>query len=142
MMTILILGATGFVGSKVTQLLLKEGHRVVCASRDVATTQAKFPQAEVIYCDFLHDMHSKVWLSRLAGIDVIINCVGIFYHRDQQLIWDVHLHTPQALYKAAEQTQVKYIIHLSALNIEHYHNNYAQSKLAIENVLRHTSIPS
>lgn len=135
-MKILVLGTSGFVGSWVTKTLIDAGYQVSCAVRNTKLVQRQFPEATIIHCNFLQDHTPESWLPRLEGIDVIINCVGIFYHPDKKIIWDIHYTTPKALFAAAEKTNIKKIIQLSALGIDGYKTEYAQSKLAAENFLR------
>ncbi|KTC65828.1 oxidoreductase (plasmid) [Legionella adelaidensis] len=138
-MKILVTGATGFVGSLVTCKLLEAGLQVVCAVKNTELAKGQFPQAEIVYCDFYTDHHVEDWLPKLAAIDVVINCVGIFYNKNKEVLWDVHFRTPKALFQACEQTGVKRIIHLSALGIEDYDTAYAKSKLAAETFLKNES---
>ncbi|STX28997.1 oxidoreductase [Legionella beliardensis] len=141
-MNILITGASGFAGTWVTRELIQKGHQVVAAVRDIAYTQKLFPQAQVQACDFVKDTTVEAWLPRLAGIDVVINCVGIFYHSNPKIMWAIHFDTPKALFKAAEQSTVKQIIHLSALGVDCYQSDYATSKKAIEDYLLTLKIPA
>jgi uncharacterized protein YbjT (DUF2867 family) len=140
-MNILILGATGLVGSAITQLLLDEGFKVTCAGRNIEAIKQQFPKAQFLYCDFLKDTVVDNWLPRLKGIHVIVNCVGIFYHKNKTTIWNIHYHAAKALYEAAQLNNIKQIIHLSALGIDNYCNEYANSKKAIEDFLKSLSIP-
>lgn len=140
-MRILVIGATGFVGTWVTNGLIKAGHQVICGVRDITAAKQKFPQAAFLYCNFLTDTAVSDWIPRLDGIDIIINCVGIFYHSDKKIIWTLHYETPKALFLAAEKTGVKKIIHLSALGIEGYDTEYAKSKQAAETTLKSLTTP-
>lgn len=57
------------------------------------------------------------------------------------MIWKVHYETPKIVFAAAENAQVKKIIHLSALGIDRYDTVYADSKLATEKFLHSLTIP-
>lgn len=141
-MKIMILGANGFLGEHVTKRLLDSDHEVLCAAHHPHEALNQFPKAQVIACDFLEDTASAIWLPRLEGVDVIINCVGIFYHFNKAVIWTLHYLAPKALYTAAEKQQVKKIIHVSALGIERYDTEYARSKLAVEEWLKTSTVPA
>ncbi|MCP0913232.1 SDR family oxidoreductase [Legionella sp. 27cVA30] len=140
-MNILILGSSGFLGSWVTSRLLNRGHQVICAVRQEESARARYPNAQVFTCDFLNEQSTAAWLQRLANIDVIINCAGIFYHYDKKIMWALHYNTPKIIYEAARQARIKKIIHISALGIENYDNDYAKSKLAAEKCLHSLGIP-
>ncbi|ASQ44600.1 SDR family oxidoreductase [Legionella clemsonensis] len=140
-MKILILGATGFVGTWVTNALIEAGHEVHCAVRNKHAAKQKFPRAKIFHCDFLKDTSNSYWQERLDGVDVLINCVGIFYHYNKKLVWKVHYETPKTLFAAAEKASLKKIIHLSALGIDRYNNVYADSKLATEKFLQSLTVP-
>lgn len=140
-MNILILGATGFVGSRITNLLLQEQYTIYCAGRHLHLMKQQFPKAHLVYCDFLEDTSITDWLPRLVDIDVIINCIGIFYHKDRNDIWKVHFNTPKAIYEAAQKINIKQIIHISALGVDNCSNEYTNSKLAIEKFLNSLTVP-
>lgn len=137
-MNVLVLGATGFVGSWVADALSETGLNILAASRNQTPLNNQFPS---LACDFSKDLKPTDWLTRLNDIDVLVNCVGIFYHTDKEQMWNIHFHTPKALYEAAELCNIKQIIHLSALGIDEYSNEYGCSKQAIEHFLKTLSIP-
>ncbi|STX51298.1 oxidoreductase [Legionella busanensis] len=134
-MNILITGASGFAGAWITKEVTEQGHQVVAAVRDTHYTKKLFPHAKIVACDFVQDVNPEVWLPRLDNIDIIINCIGIFYHSDAKIMWAIHYDTPKALFTAATKSNIKRIIHLSALGIERYQSDYAKSKKAIEDYL-------
>jgi len=131
-MKILITGASGFVGSKITMDLLDAGHQVTCCVRNTEYTKKLFPQAKIVFCDFIKDNHQANWSQRLKNIDIVINTVGIFYHPNKKIIWKTHYETPKALFDACVEAKVKKIIHISALGVDKYDVDYAKSKLAAD----------
>lgn len=134
-MIVLVTGASGFIAAQIVADLLKQGHEVICCVRNVSYTKLLFPTTHVIPCDFTKDTHTATWLSRLQGVDVVINCVGIFSHPNDQVMWAVHYKTPKALFDACLESGVKKIIQLSALGIDKVQVSYATSKKAADDYL-------
>lgn len=141
-MNIIILGATGFVGSSVTRALLAQNFSVSCVVRNIEKAQNQFPGARLIVCDILDNLKAEDWFASLKGVDIVINCAGIFYHPNKKILWDLHFTAADALFKASEIMHVQKIIHLSALNIDKYKTTYAMSKKAAERSLQSLNIQS
>lgn len=134
-MNILVTGGTGFIAAQIVTDLLKAGHTVTLAVRNSAIAKNQFPDAKIIICDFINDVTPDVWLPRLQNIDAVINCVGILHHPNEKVIWAVHYDAPRALFDACVQAQIKKIIQISALGIDHVDVPYAKSKKAAEEYL-------
>ncbi len=135
-MRILITGASGFIGSHLTQNLLNVGHEVVVCVRSTQAAQHRWPQAKALSADFCTDNNPTHWLPRLTGVDVVINCVGIIRELRRQTFAALHRETPIALFRACEQAQVKKVIQISALGAdETAFSQYHISKRAADTVL-------
>lgn len=141
-MNILVTGGTGFIAAQIITDLLKEGHSVTLAVRNKALAEDQFPSSEIILCDFIKDTNPEVWIPRLKGIDVVINCVGILHHPKDKIIWAIHYDTPRAIFDACVKTSIKKIIQISALGIDKVDVPYAKSKKAAEEYLLTLPIPS
>jgi uncharacterized protein YbjT (DUF2867 family) len=99
------------------QALLTEGHHVVCAVRHPETSDD--PRLSYIHADFTNDNNKSTWLSRLSGIDAVINTVGIFRESGRQTFVRLHKETPRALFAAcAESHDVQMVVQLSALGAD------------------------
>ena len=142
MARILIIGATGFIGSHLATDLKKAGHVIIACARDISRAKNMFPQTEVIKCDFSKDVSIDDWIPRLKDIDVVLNCVGILYHPFKSEIWKIHYDIPKAIYDACVKTGVDRIIHISALGVDKSDVEYATSKKAAEEYLQSLSIAS
>lgn len=141
-MNIFVTGASGFIAAQIVTDLIDNGHQVVCAVRDISLATRLFPKATIIACDFENDTKYETWKNRLKGCDIVINCVGILYHPNNEIIWNVHYHTPKALFDACVVTGVKRIIQISALGVERAQVDYAKSKKAADDYLLTLPIPS
>ncbi|MDZ4201439.1 MAG: NAD-dependent epimerase/dehydratase family protein [Gallionella sp.] len=110
-MKILICGATGFVGRHLTRALRDAGHTVIRAVR-------KPTEADDIAVDFRNDGSKEIWLSRLTGVDVIVNAVGLLRDSRANPMQKLHTETPIALFAACADAGVERIVHLSALGVD------------------------
>jgi uncharacterized protein YbjT (DUF2867 family) len=133
-MKILLTGASGFIGRAVHHALTAQGHTVVRAVRTPSLPSD-------IAVDFERDTTPAAWLPRLAGIDAVINAVGIMGGRESQM-WALHCHTPAALAQAAAQAGVKHFVQVSSLGTDSGVDTvYFRTKLAGEHGIR-AALPS
>jgi nucleoside-diphosphate-sugar epimerase len=134
MPTILITGATGFIGSHLAQALADSGQQVVCAAR-VRPRDAASLRFTWIPADFTRDFDIDVWKSRVAGIDVVVNAVGILREQDGQTFEMLHTRAPRVLFAACADAGVK-VVQISALGAdENARSRYHLSKKAADDAL-------
>ena len=107
-MRILLVGASGFIGRHFEVALKEAGHSVVRASRSARGEGD-------IQVDYVHDTTAAVWLPRLAGIDVVINAVGVLRDTVKTPMQAIHADAPKALFDACVQSNVQRVIQISAL---------------------------
>lgn len=111
-MTVLVTGASGFLGRSLVAALRARGARVIEAVRHPArATQA-------IAVDFRRDTEASVWEARLAGVDVVVNMVGLFAEGRSGTFEDVHVRAPTALFRACARAGVRRVVQLSALGAD------------------------
>jgi len=135
-MKVLISGATGFIGSHITDALINGGYHVTVCARYPMSAQQRWPGVHVITTDFSKDHSVSEWLPRLEGIDVVINAVGIIRETGAQRFNALHTAAPCALFKACEQAGVKKAIQISALGAdETAFSQYHLSKRAADECL-------
>lgn len=133
MLTILITGATGFIGSHLAMALNEAGHRIVCATR--VPPRKNLNQLTYITADYTRDFDMDIWKTRLAGIDVVINAVGILREHGQQTFEALHDRAPRALFAACAAANVK-VVQISALGAdENARSRYHLSKKAADDAL-------
>ena len=141
-MNILVTGAAGFIASQIVTDLLAAGHSVTGAVRNTEYAKNIFPTMKIIQCDFIRDTTPELWVERLKGIDLVINCVGIFHHPNKKIIWAIHHDTPRALFDACVKVGVKKIIQISALGVDKSDVPYSVTKKAADDYLTTLPIPS
>jgi uncharacterized protein YbjT (DUF2867 family) len=112
--SVLLLGASGFIGERLLRALTAAGHEVVCGIRGGNT----LPHCRTITIDYTRDHSAADWLPRLRGIDVVVNAVGIL-RETRTLSFDaLHVAAPIALFDACAQAGVKKVIQISALGAD------------------------
>lgn len=131
-MRILLTGATGFIGRAVAQALRQRGHTVVPAARRLPAGEHAFVEA-----DFAGVPSRQWWIPRLAGIDAVVNTVGILREGPGQVFRALHTEAPAELFHACAATGVKAVVQVSALGADaQARTAYHLSKKAADDVLR------
>jgi uncharacterized protein YbjT (DUF2867 family) len=115
-MVVLLTGATGFIGARLSAALVARGHRVVAAVRDAAKGAA-IPGAGHVLGDLATDSAAD-WIPRLAGVEAAINAAGIFRERGAQTFAAVHSRGPIALFEACIGAGVRKVVQISALGAD------------------------
>lgn len=129
-MKILLTGATGFIGSQLHAVLQAQNHIVTACSRSTGF-------------DFNQLQTPEAWLDHVAGVDAVINAVGIISQSRTQSFDVLHKHAPIALFMACKQANVKQVIQLSALGVdENAFTAYQLSKKAADDALRKLNLSS
>lgn len=120
-MTVLVLGARGFIGAHVASALEAAGCRVERAARPAV--------------DFARDFSPQVWATRLDGIDTVVNAVGILREKGEQTFDAVHFRAPIGLFEACAGKGIR-VIQISALGAdEGAETRFHRSKKAADDAL-------
>ncbi|WP_157315008.1 SDR family oxidoreductase [Chitinibacter sp. GC72] len=116
-MNILLLGASGLIGSALLPTLLAQGYCVTTLSRKATEDNTRQGICQ-LQADISRWIEPQDWQAALAGIDVVINAVGIFAENAQQSFATLHIAMPTALFAACEQYGVQHVIQISALGAD------------------------
>jgi uncharacterized protein YbjT (DUF2867 family) len=113
--TICVLGGTGFVGRHIAQLLCAQGVAVRIPTRnaDKARRALTTMPVEILPAD-VHDPSRLAGL--FAGVDAVINLVGILHEQHGQSFRQVHVELPRKVIGAAKAAGIARLLHMSALN--------------------------
>jgi uncharacterized protein YbjT (DUF2867 family) len=138
LLSIAVLGGTGFLGTRLVARLIREGHRVTVLSRD--REQHKhllvLPGLTLENCD----VYQQAQLSeRLRGQEVVINLVGILNERGFGGAGFRRAHTEltQTVLRAARSAGVARLLQVSALKADpNAPSYYLRSKGEAEKLIR------
>jgi uncharacterized protein YbjT (DUF2867 family) len=128
-MNVLLTGASGFIGSHLARALRAAGYIVIEARRDIDGATA------AVQVDFTRDLSTRDWMPRLAGVDAVINAVGILREHGNQTFDRIHKRAPQALFTACVAASVRRIVQISALGADRGVTRYFLSKRAADDYL-------
>jgi NADH dehydrogenase len=138
-MTTLVLGGAGFLGRHIAAALAARGHTVVIGTRRPRRAARRLPPS-LHRCE-RREIHlerltaPEAWRPFLAGVDTVVNAVGILRERGAETYERVHHLAPGALAAACARRAIR-LIHISALGLhDHARSRFLQSKLAGERAL-------
>jgi uncharacterized protein YbjT (DUF2867 family) len=109
-MRVLVVGAGGFIGSRIVGELLSRKHVVVCCGRSLAPLRRRFPTCELLSCDLAHD-DAGSWHKRLVNVDGVINAAGTL----RGDLDTIHRRGPIALFNACACIGMPHLVQISAL---------------------------
>jgi uncharacterized protein YbjT (DUF2867 family) len=138
-MHILLTGSTGFIGNTLQTALQAAGHTVHggVSPRSRTLLPGQVPM------DFAHDTTAAAWLPRLAGIDAVVNAVGVLRDSSTNPMQALHTDTPLALFAACAESGVRRVVHLSALGVESgVAVPYFSTRIAAEQALSRLPCPA
>ena len=140
-MKILVLGATGLIGSSILAKLLSAGHSVVAVSRGRANVRRQFPEAQWVSLDLRVVDSPQQWLSHLEGVDAVINCAGVLGGSGSDSTDAAHHRGPATLFAACEQAGVKRVVHFSAVGVDRQTpSEFSRSKAEGDAALKATTL--
>lgn len=120
-MRILVCGGSGFIGRHVVNLLALSGHDPVARSRH-----------SMPVLDYAKATTPEAWLPHLAGIDAVVNAVGVLRDSASRPIDAMHTLAPVALFDACAAAGVRRVVQISALGVEGSATRYASTKRAAD----------
>jgi len=119
--SVLVCGASGFIGRSIVRALREAGLSVTPASSSSH--------------NFSRSLKASDWLPRLAGFDAVVNAVGILRDTRDRSTDILHHRAPAALFEACAEAGVRRVVQISANGVAQSDTRYATSKRAADEVL-------
>ncbi|MBP1873854.1 uncharacterized protein YbjT (DUF2867 family) [Ensifer adhaerens] len=113
-MKILILGATGFIGSAILDRLKSDRHAVTGLGRNVGRARLRMPDAQWLSTDLATMRTPEDWQPLVAGHDVVVNCAGALQDGLSDDVAATQEAAMLALYVAAKNKPSMRIVQISA----------------------------
>jgi putative NADH-flavin reductase len=116
---IVILGATGTVGSKIAEILLNEGHKVTVIARHTDTLEKFRPMGAVIMAGDVNDVEALINAFKNADSAFLILPDNPFAENTRGYQRQV----TSNLVKAIENSGIKYIVNMSSVGSHMHEGN-------------------
>ncbi len=117
-MRVLLLGASGFIGSELTRALQMAGHSVTGLGRDRAYAARTLPGIDWITADLRAMQSTADWQPHLVGIDAVVNASGSLQTGLRDNVERVQLDAIRALIAACERSKSIHFVQISASNAD------------------------
>ena len=137
---VMVLGGAGFIGRHAVAALCLRRCQVIVGSRHPLRIDHRLP-ASAVRCPrrqvrFEALQTADAWAPLLAGVDTVVNCVGILRQRGRETYERVHHRAPEALARACAERGIR-LVHVSALGLHPgAGSRFLRSKLAGEHAVR------
>jgi uncharacterized protein YbjT (DUF2867 family) len=112
---VLLLGASGLIGSAVLARLAAQGHEIRAVARRPGN---EGPGVRWLRLDIARATEVSVWRALVAGVDAVVNCAGVLQDGPGDSTREVHVDSADALYRACEEAGVSRVVHVSAIGAE------------------------
>jgi uncharacterized protein YbjT (DUF2867 family) len=133
---ILVVGASGFIGSVLVARLVTAGHEVVAVSRSKAASPPVAASGVTeVALDVAQATRLEDWTPVLAGVEAVVNCAGALQEGPSDSLAGVHAHGISALFRACERAGIRRVVHLSAVGVDRPASAFSRTKLAGDQAL-------
>ena len=138
-MRVLVVGASGLIGSHVVARLLADGVEVTGVARDVTAARRRVPEADWWSLD-MASATVAAWLPALEGVEAVVNCAGALQDNPADDLAGVHVRGLAHLTQACEASGVRRFIQVSASTIDRGTDGFSTTKQAGDALLGRTGL--
>jgi uncharacterized protein YbjT (DUF2867 family) len=134
--TILLIGATGFIGSALHAALEAQGLEVVGTYHRGALRRPLSLRTTWRRFDLSHANEAE-WRELMAGTETVINCAGLLQDNAWESTKAVHTAGLKALVTGCERARISRLIHFSAIGVDkHDPSPFSRSKREGEEIVK------
>ena len=134
-MHILLTGSTGYIGRRLLNVLLNQGHEITCCVRNTKLFQLPEPgqgKVHVIETDFNEEISDTADIKPVDAAYYLIHSLA----RSTQGYTEHEKHTATNFRKLAEQLKCKQVVYLSGIANEEELSEHLTSRRAVEEILK------
>jgi uncharacterized protein YbjT (DUF2867 family) len=117
MATVVIVGATGLIGSHLAAHVAREGNHVVGVARHMADAERRQPTVRWVRLD-LATANQADWTAILNGADAVVNCAGALQDSRLDDLSAIHNTGLRVLVSACEAAGIRRFVHFSAMGVD------------------------
>lgn len=131
--TVLILGASGFIGGHLARAFAEAGWSVRAGARRPEAARRLVPGLNWVRAEFSDLTTPESWAELLEGVTAVVNAVGVLQDGPGDSNQLAHVEAPSALIAACEAAGVRRLIHISAAGADEAAGTaYASTKAEME----------
>lgn len=136
---VLVLGASGYVGSQLIPLLVEKGHQVTATARNLPLLTSRISKAPNLNFAQLDLANRQDTLDIVDGYDLVYFLVHGMNHGHDFI--DYELNLAQNFAAALDQNQIGHVVYLSSLQPQTGDSAHLKARRETGNILRSTSTP-
>jgi nucleoside-diphosphate-sugar epimerase len=146
-MKILVTGATGFIGKRLAERLVLEGHDVICTGRRLVALGKLLPDVKALYLD-IENKESIKNIFRREKPDIVFHCAALVVSNSISRLMRANRDGTRNLFEACLSENIKKVVYLSSIAVISGNqqvpltddlpyaatNRYGQSKIEAEEI--------
>ena len=115
-MNILVTGATGFIGKRLSQRLIKEGYTIVCAGRSLPRLDSFREKADIVYMDIENPSSVKKIIKKYRP-EVVFHCAAKVDNSSLKELIRSNVYGTENVLRASLDEGVEKVVYLSSIAV-------------------------